>query len=111
MKGIIPQATCELAWSNFVKGCRRFRFLWNGFMRAGDESLYHPTQKPVDLMTWCLSLPWTPEGKVLDPYMGSGPVLIAAKLAGRKAIGIEIEERYCEIAANRLAQGVLPFGP
>jgi tRNA G10 N-methylase Trm11 len=106
---MLDQATCELAWSNFVKGCRRFRYLWNGCMRAGNESLYHPTQKPVDLMTWCLSLPWTPEGLVLDPYMGSGPVLVAAKLAGRKAIGIEICERYAEIAAKRLAQGVL-FG-
>lgn len=105
----LDQSTCELAWSNFVKGCRRFAYLWNGCMRAGDDALFHPTQKPEALMGWCLSLRWTPEGTVLDPYMGAGATLVAAKRHGRKAIGIEIEERYCEIAANRLAQGVLEF--
>ncbi|HPD73534.1 MAG TPA: DNA methyltransferase [Candidatus Krumholzibacteria bacterium] len=103
----IDQATCELAWTNFVKGVRRFRYLWNGCMRAGSEVLCHPTQKPVALMSWVLGLQWTPPGVVLDPYMGSGPVLRAAKDLGRKAIGIEIEERYCEIAAKRMAQEVL----
>lgn len=105
----LDQATCELAWSNFVKGVRRFRYLWDGFRRKGSESFLHPTQKPVALMQWCLRLRWTPPGTVLDPYMGSGPVLIAAKLDGRRAIGIEIEERYCEIAARRLAQGVFDW--
>ena len=105
----LDQSTCELAWSNFVKGVRRFRYLWNGCMRTGDEVLVHPTQKPEALMGWCMSLPWTPAGVVLDPYMGGGSTLVAAKLCGRKAIGVEVEESYCEIAANRLAQGVL-FG-
>ena len=105
----LDQATCELAWTNFVKGVRRYSFRWNGMLRDGNEDLFHPTQKPVALMKWVLSLRWTPEGGVCDPYMGSGPVLIAAKAAGRWAIGIEIEESYCEIAAKRLSQEVFQF--
>jgi site-specific DNA-methyltransferase (adenine-specific) len=103
----IDQSTCELAWSNFVKGVRRFRYLWNGCMRAGTDDLCHPTQKPVALMLWILQLKWTPPGIVLDPFMGSGTTLRAAKDLGRKAIGIEIEEKYCEIAARRCAQEVM----
>ena len=66
----------------------------------------HPAQKPVELMLWCLSLSKT-RGVVLDPFAGSGTTLVAAKRFGRKAIGIELEEKYCEIAAKRLAQGAL----
>jgi site-specific DNA-methyltransferase (adenine-specific) len=69
----------------------------------------HPTQKWLPMIQY---LVWTivpPNGLVLDPFMGSGTSLRAAKDLGRRAIGIEIEERYCEIAAKRLAQGVLNF--
>jgi site-specific DNA-methyltransferase (adenine-specific) len=70
------------------------------------NSRVHPTQKPVALMRWCLS--FFPDAvTVLDPFMGSGTTLMAAKLEGRKAIGIELDESYCEIAAERLRQGVL----
>ncbi len=106
----LDQATCELAWSDCVKGVRRIRFLWNGMIRSGEDDLVHPTQKPIAVMKWCMSLRWTRQYQtIIDPFMGSGTTLVAAKQLGRRAIGIEIEERYCEIAVNRLRQGVL-FG-
>jgi len=64
----------------------------------------HPTEKPTDLMTQLIAC--NVGETVLDPFMGSGTTLVAAKDLGRKAIGIEIEEKYCEIAVKRLAQGV-----
>lgn len=99
---MLDQATCELAWTNYVKGVRRFVWLWHGMMRQGPRiQLVHPTQKPVELTQWVLSLRWTPkEGILLDPYMGSGSTLIGAYKEGRKSIGIEVSEEYCEIAAN-----------
>jgi len=65
----------------------------------------HPTEKPIELLTDIIR---TAGGDmILDPFMGSGPTLRAAKDLGRKAIGVEIEEKYCEIAAQRMAQEVL----
>ncbi len=69
----------------------------------------HPTQKPIELMSWCINKATNPIS-ILDPFMGSGTTLRAAKDLGRKAIGIEIEEKYCEIAVRRLRQEVLNFG-
>lgn len=70
----------------------------------------HPTVKPIALMAHFVGLHSQEGDTILDPFMGSGTTLRAAKDLHRKAIGIEIDERYCEIAANRLAQEVLPFG-
>lgn len=67
----------------------------------------HPTEKPEGLMRALIAK--CPAGTVLDPFMGSGTTLEASKRLGRLSIGIEIEERYCEIAAKRCAQGVLNF--
>jgi DNA modification methylase len=66
----------------------------------------HPTAKPVALMAQLLD---KTVGVVADPFAGSGSTLVAAKRLGRRSIGVEIEERYCEAAAKRLAQGVLDF--
>lgn len=67
----------------------------------------HPTQKPIATASLPIQYSTRPGDTVLDPFMGSGTTLRVAKDLGRKAIGIEIEERYCEIAAQRLAQEVL----
>lgn len=67
----------------------------------------HPTEKPTSLMGKCVSLFSNPGDVVLDPFMGTGAAIRAAKDLGRRAIGIEIEERYCEIAAERCRQEVL----
>jgi site-specific DNA-methyltransferase (adenine-specific) len=98
---------CELAFASEATRTFRFDLQWGGEARNG-EPFYHPTQKPVALMAWRLG--FVPaDALICDPYMGGGPTLVAAKLAGRRAVGIEINERYCETAANRLRQGVL-FG-
>ena len=69
----------------------------------------HPCNRPIDEMLHAVGT-FTVEGQtILDMFMGSGTTLVAAKEQGRKAIGIEIEERYCEIAAKRLSQEVLPL--
>lgn len=101
----LDQSSCELAWTNFVKGVRIFHHLWNGMLRASERGkgmLVHPTQKPIALMEWILNLKWTPKGTILDPYAGGGSTLIAAKKLGRPAIGVELSEEYCEIMVRRL---------
>jgi site-specific DNA-methyltransferase (adenine-specific) len=69
----------------------------------------HITQKPESVVAWALGN-IAPGAIVLDPFMGSGTTLAVAKAGGYQAIGIEMEERYCEIAAKRLSQSVLPLG-
>jgi site-specific DNA-methyltransferase (adenine-specific) len=76
---------------------------------TGDVFNDHKSQKPILLMRALVNRSSSVGATILDPFMGSGTTLRAAKDLGRKAIGIELEERYCEIAANRLAQGVLDF--
>ena len=103
-------ADAELAWTNLVLPVRVFRLSRiDAYVNRAESVKQHPTEKPASLMRWCLGLVPTAQ-TVLDPFMGSGTTLVAAKQLGRRAIGIEIEERYCEIAAKRLAQGVLALG-
>lgn len=77
------------------------------FWSTPQESREHPAQKPVSLIAYLISKVSQDGSAILDPFMGSGTTLRAAKDLRRRAIGIEIEERYCEIAAKRLAQEVL----
>ena len=69
----------------------------------------HVCMKPTDILARIITTSSNPGDTILDPFMGSGTTLVAAKQLGRKAIGIEIEEKYCEIAVKRLGQGVLPL--
>jgi site-specific DNA-methyltransferase (adenine-specific) len=90
--------------------------LWDGIRLKGEgyffreETYGHPGYTPKPIMHRCVTLLSPEGGTVLDPFCGTGTTLRAAKDLGRKAIGIEIEERYCEIAAKRMAQTVMDLG-
>lgn len=101
----------ELAWTN-IEGSSVKMFTF-GCNKARIEQGLHPTQKPVALMSWCMDIAKVQQGAlILDPYMGSGTTLIAAIRTGRRAIGIEIDERHFRTAVERvkreLAQPMLP---
>lgn len=70
----------------------------------------HPTEKPQAILDPLIRYGCPPGGTVLDPFAGSGSTLLAARSAGRHAVGVEIDEQFCELAARRLSQGVLDFG-
>jgi site-specific DNA-methyltransferase (adenine-specific)/modification methylase len=95
----------EMAWTDFACGIRIFPYLWDGYKRDGEVGRHvHPNQKPVALMEWIITR-WTKPGEsILDPYMGSGPVAKACQTLGRRYVGIEVEEEYCEATIERLAQ-------
>lgn len=75
---------------------------------TGNKKL-HPAQKPIDRLQQYIQISTEKGHTVLDPFMGSGTTLVAAKNLNRYSIGIELEEKYCEIAANRLCQQVIEF--
>lgn len=97
-------ADFELAWTNFDKPAKLIR---EG--RNPDGKRWHPTQKPESVMRWVIFQTPIPVSSVFDPFLGSGSTLVAAKRLGIGGVGIEKEERYCEIAAKRLAQEALPL--
>lgn len=94
---------CEMAWTNFLGSIRFFSHMWHGFKRQSEvgERVLHPTQKPVELMRWCLEVAkWPPS--VLDPFMGSGSMGVACSDHQKDFIGIEIDERHFNTACERI---------
>lgn len=95
-----------VVWGTFGPASEQDSYPAGVFEHSVDYERDHIAQKPEPVMRWLVQLA-RPNSVVLDPFMGSGTTLRAAKDLGLRAIGIEAEERYCEIAATRLAQGVL----
>lgn len=96
----------EFAWQNTRGADRIFSLLWKGLAQGekiGGGQRYHPTQKPIGLMTWCIEQ--LPDGcqTILDPYMGAGTTGLACVRLGRRFTGIEIEPRYFDIACRRIS--------
>lgn len=94
----------ELAWTDIGGSAKAIKLIWDGSIKQGQGSgtqHCHPTEKPVEVMEWCLNLiPGTET--ILDPFMGSGTTSVACANLGRKFIGIEIEPKYFDIACKRI---------
>lgn len=97
-------ATTELAWRDWGKPCF-ICHVWDGGMRAGNHdnrTFCHPSQKPIEVMKWCIRQLPDDAKTILDPFMGSGTTGVAAVQMGRKFIGIEREPKYFDIACKRI---------
>lgn len=105
--GSDDNADVEMAWTNLKGPARMHRQLWRGICRRGEENIsggawrVHPTQKPVELMRWCIKQAGIPP-IVVDPYMGSGSTGVAAMQAGSTFIGVELDEGYFKTACERI---------
>lgn len=96
-----PLGEAELAWTNVIGSIRVFRNLWSGLLRSSERGdFFHPTQKPVALMEWCIG--FVKSTTILDPFMGSGTTGVACVRLGRRFIGVEIEPRYFDVARRRI---------
>jgi len=97
---------CEYAWTNLDRNSRQIS---HTIAATNGERIGHPTQKPLRVIAWSMEQAgdWQ---TVLDPWMGSGTTLLAAKQRNKRAIGIEREKRWCEIAVKRLKQEQLALG-
>jgi site-specific DNA-methyltransferase (adenine-specific) len=102
----------EVAYMKGGHGVYVFRHVWNGFDRESEarQKTLHPTQKPVALMRWVIErLKLKPGSTILDPYMGSAPVGIAARDAGHNYIGIERDAEHFETAVRRMQERATPL--
>jgi len=100
----------ELIWTSYDKPTRTIKCQWDGFTRKGETTpKVHPTQKPIELIGKIIKEYSQAGDLILDPFLGSGTTAYCAKKLNRKCIGIEIEEKYCEIAAKRCCQTVMNF--
>ena len=97
-------AQCELAWTS---ANRNTVLISHSIAATNAERVGHPTQKPLTVMLWSIQQIAPDAQTILDPFAGSGTTGRAAKDLGRKAVLIEREEKYCEIAARRMGQEVL----
>ena len=95
-------ADCELAWTSFKTATRIIRWRWQGMLKECKEKRYHPTQKPFGLFVAILEKYAQQTDLICDPMFGGGTTLLACERLNRRWIGIEIEEKYCEIAAKRI---------
>lgn len=103
----IPFADCELAWTSFNKTIKKYTLIVQGFVNESGDDRFHPTQKPTKVMYSILN-DFSKEGEiVMDCFMGAGSTILATKQLKRNFIGIEISEKYCEIARQRLRQNIL----
>ena len=85
---------------------RKWAAVFGGVGPGCWEYIGHPTQKPVGLIEWLLTDVLREQGTVLDPFLGSGTTLVACYRLGRQCVGIEISEKYCELAAKRLEEAM-----
>lgn len=95
-------ADCELAWTNLTCAVRKVSYRWNGMIKDGDDIQIHPTQKPVEVMQWCLRKLPKDVKTVMDPFMGSGTTGVACAWLGLDFIGVEKDERYFQMAKKRI---------
>lgn len=97
----------EICWINRGHGVYLLQHEWHGALKASERGCKreHPTQKPVVVMEWVMDrLRVAPGATVLDPFLGSGTTAVACVKTGRKCIGIELDEGYCEVAARRVQE-------
>lgn len=107
VNGTTDFADVEMAWTNIDGAARLKKWMWNGMLQQNmksREERQHPTQKPTQIMMWCIQQCKKEPQLILDPFMGSGTTGVACMNLGRRFIGIEIEEKYFDIAVERIDQ-------